>query len=68
MNDCDVQYSESHMKILANHIYVLVAHGDTLQILQTAFAAEIDFDARKHRSLPHLGNAEVREMRVTDRI
>ena len=65
-NDCDAQNSESHMKILANNIHVFVAHGDTLQILQTAFAAEIDFDARKHRRLPHLGNAEVREMRFTD--
>ena len=66
MNDCDIKNSESRMKTLANNIYVFVAHGDTLQILQTAFAAEIGFDARKHRSLPHLRNAEVREMRVTD--
>ena len=64
INDCDRQNLDSHGKIVANEIYVLVAHGDTLQILQTAFSAEIDFDARKHRSLPHLGNAEVREMKV----
>lgn len=60
-NDSDNSDSTKHP---GNNIYVFVAHGDTLQILQTAFAPEIDFDARKHRSLPHLGNAEVREMRL----
>ena len=39
---------------------VLVAHGDVLQILQTAFSAEIEPAA--HRSLPHLPNAELRSL------
>ena len=38
-------------------VLALVAHGDLLQILQTAFARA---DARAHRSLPHLETAEVR--------
>eukprot|EP01051_Picozoa_sp_SAG22_P013234 SAG22_NODE_1458_length_4379_cov_5.524766_3_plen_282_part_00 len=37
---------------------VLVAHGDVLQILQTAF--EPDMEPNQHRSLPHLPNAELR--------
>jgi hypothetical protein len=36
---------------------ILVAHGDVLQILQTAFEG---VDPREHRSLPHLPNAELR--------
>lgn len=36
---------------------VLVAHGDVLQILQAALAGR---PAAEHRSLPHLGNAEIR--------
>ena len=39
--------------------FLLVSHGDTLQILQTAFAK---LDAGKHRSLPHLETAEIREL------
>lgn len=38
---------------------VLVSHGDTLQILQTVFAA---LPAGAHRSLPHLKNAELRRL------
>ncbi|MFC0676140.1 histidine phosphatase family protein [Brachybacterium hainanense] len=38
---------------------VLVAHGDVLQILLTVAAGE---PARSHRSQPHLGNAELREI------
>ena len=63
-------FSDSRNKIQesysSNYVYVFVAHGDTLQILQTAFASEVDFDARKHRSLPHLGNSEVREMKIVN--
>ena len=36
---------------------VLVSHGDTLQILQTAFEG---IDPKLHRSLPHLNTAELR--------
>jgi broad specificity phosphatase PhoE len=38
---------------------VLVAHGDVLQILQTAFA---DVDVRAHRSLDHLPTATLRRL------
>lgn len=36
---------------------VLIAHGDVLQILQAVFTGR---PAEEHRSLPHLGNAEIR--------
>ena len=38
---------------------IAVAHGDILQIMQTIFAG---IPANKHRSLPHLGNAELRRL------
>lgn len=38
---------------------LLVSHGDTLQILQTAFER---VDAHQHRSLTHLETAEIREL------
>lgn len=38
---------------------LLVSHGDTLQILQAGFQK---IDPRKHRSLPHLNTAEIREL------
>lgn len=38
---------------------LLVSHGDTLQLLQTAFQRE---DASLHRRLPHLETAEIREL------
>jgi len=40
---------------------LLVSHGDTLQILQTAFAG---VDPSRHRSLPHLATAEIRRLRL----
>ena len=39
--------------------FLLVAHGDTLQILQTAFAKQA---ASKQRELNHLETAEIREL------
>eukprot|EP00049_Salpingoeca_infusionum_P007521 m.122387 g.122387 ORF g.122387 m.122387 type:complete len:343 (-) comp13730_c0_seq1:385-1413(-) len=39
--------------------FVLVAHGDTLQILQTWF---VGCPASQHRDLPSLGTAEIRKM------
>ena len=42
-----------------NCIIILVAHGDVLQILQTAF---LDISPREHRKLPHLKQAEIRRM------
>ncbi|CAL1172695.1 unnamed protein product [Cladocopium goreaui] len=38
---------------------VLVSHGDALQILQTAF---LGLSPKKHRELPHLDRAELREL------
>jgi len=38
---------------------LLVAHGDVLQILQTAFQGEIP---ERHRELAHLDTAEIREL------
>ncbi len=42
---------------------LLVSHGDTLQILQTAFER---VDAHKHRSLAHLETAEIRKLTLSD--
>ncbi|TPX71853.1 hypothetical protein SpCBS45565_g00846 [Spizellomyces sp. 'palustris'] len=42
-------------------VVILVGHGDTLQILQTAFEG---LEAWQHRSLPLLQTAEVRELVV----
>jgi len=39
--------------------FLLVSHGDALQILQTAFNKK---PASVHRSLPHLETAEIREL------
>jgi probable phosphoglycerate mutase len=43
---------------------LLVAHGDTLQILQAGFAR---MDPARHRSLPHLGTAEIRQLHLAPR-
>lgn len=40
--------------------FLLVSHGDCLQLLQTAFCRE---DASRHRSLEHLETAEIRLLR-----
>ena len=42
---------------------LLVGHGDTLQILQTAFLKQ---NSRDHRSLPHLNTCEVRQVYVRE--
>ena len=42
---------------------ILVAHGDVLQILQTAFLKK---DGSVHRSLDHLETATVRELKLSD--
>jgi len=44
-----------------NKSILLVSHGDTLQILQTAFQK---VDGSTHRSLPHLETAEIRELQL----
>ena len=40
---------------------LLVSHGDTLQILQAGF---LRMAPSMHRRLPHLGTAEIRELRL----
>lgn len=42
---------------------LLVSHGDTLQILQTAFDR---VDAHTHRSLTHLETAEIRQVTLVE--
>ena len=43
---------------------LLVSHGDTLQILQTAFQQQ---EASSHRSQPHLETAEIRLLQMNSR-
>jgi glucosyl-3-phosphoglycerate phosphatase len=38
---------------------LLVSHGDTLQILQAGLAG---IDPARHRGLPHLRTAEIRQL------
>jgi probable phosphoglycerate mutase len=42
-----------------SHTFLLVAHGDVLQLLQTAFHRQ---PAERHRSLTHLDTAEIRPL------
>jgi len=49
--DCEQRY--------AQRSFLLVSHGDALQILQTAFARR---DASAHRQLEHLHTAEIRQL------
>jgi len=42
-----------------NEVCLIIAHGDILQILQTAF---YNLPAHRHRELPHLETAEVRSL------
>lgn len=46
----------------SKHLIICVAHGDVLQILQTAFAK---MDGRHHRTLPHLETATLRPLALT---
>jgi broad specificity phosphatase PhoE len=43
---------------------LLVSHGDTLQLLQAGF---LGADAARHRALPHLDTAEIRQLRLGQR-
>jgi broad specificity phosphatase PhoE len=43
---------------------LLVSHGDTLQILQAGF---LRIDPARHRTVPHLETAEIRELRLGER-
>lgn len=42
---------------------LLVSHGDTLQILQAGF---LRMDPAKHRSVPHLDTAQIRELHLAE--
>lgn len=46
-------------KDISGKVFLLVSHGDALQILQAAF---LKAEASTHRSLPHLQTAEIREL------
>ena len=48
---------------LQNHLIILVAHGDVLQITQTAFAK---MDGSKHRNLDHLETATLRALELME--
>jgi probable phosphoglycerate mutase len=50
-------------KIYQDKDILLVAHGDTLQILQTGF---LKVSPAQHRSLPHLEVAEIRQLNLVD--
>lgn len=50
-------------KTYQNRDILLVAHGDTLQILQTGFQR---VNPARHRSLPHLEVAEIRQLNLVD--
>lgn len=43
----------------AGQVFLLVSHGDALQLLQSAFAG---LGADRHREIEHLETAEIREM------
>ncbi|GJQ14742.1 hypothetical protein GpartN1_g6533.t1 [Galdieria partita] len=51
-----LQVINRYEQISKGHVYVLVSHGDVLQILRTYFAGVALED---HRSLPYLGNAQI---------
>ena len=46
-------------KNASNRCFLLVAHGDVLQILQTVTT---DTDPAKHRTVEHLETAEIRQV------
>ena len=47
---------------LCNYMVVLTAHGDVLQILQTAFGS---LPGTRHRTIPHLETATLRRLELT---
>lgn len=54
---CVLQWNQR----LTNHLILLVAHGDVLQITQTAFSK---MDGSQHRTLDHLDTATLRPLRL----
>ncbi len=61
--DAVIERTTSHISTLEKNFkgetFLLVSHGDALQILQAAFNKS---SASAHRSLPHLDTAEIREL------
>jgi broad specificity phosphatase PhoE len=56
------QVVDEYDALLQDHMIVLVAHGDVLQILQTGF---LNIKGSEHRTLDHLETAKMRRMDVT---
>ena len=54
---CVLQWNQC----LKNHLILLVAHGDVLQITQTAFSK---MDGSQHRTLEHLDTATLRPLHL----
>ena len=54
---CVIEWNDK----VENHLIVCTAHGDVLQILQTAFSK---LDGSKHRSLEHLETATLRPLEL----
>jgi len=57
----DASVSTKNTNTNTNTLILLVAHGDVLQIVQTAFAR---MDCAHHRSLPHLETATLRPLEL----
>ncbi|KAJ3176025.1 hypothetical protein HDU87_005542 [Geranomyces variabilis] len=58
-NDDAESHGGSGAELDRRTVLLFVSHGDTLQILQTAFEGT---EPWRHRELPPLGNAELREL------
>ena len=58
---CIVDWDDSDNSGVQNHCVVCVAHGDVLQILQTAFQKR---HGSQHRSLEHLETATLRSVQL----
>jgi glucosyl-3-phosphoglycerate phosphatase len=55
--DCILSWDEKFV----NHLILLVAHGDVLQITQAAF---LNIDGSKHREIEHLETASLRPLQL----
>ena len=59
---CILEWDKALSQIYGNRcMVILVAHGDVLQILQTAFEKK---DGKLHRSLQHLETAQLRQLKL----
>ena len=60
---CILEWDELLASEYSNRcLVILAAHGDVLQILQTAFEK---MDGRLHRTLPHLETAQLRQLHLS---